>query len=697
MILRYKNLISISLFLTSLILAPYAIAGKDEAKEGKESKKQTTQAQQIEPMTVVDKPITMRQDLDPSSITNMYRIEKSAQSGTEVFSREDIANFQPSDIYDLLDKATGMNVTYQGRKSPFFISERGGGSFTYIIDGAVLPPSVNRILYKIPISAIEEMQIVKGSTSLSLGPAIPIGASNSGSGLNTGFIIIRTKQPEKTQAVLSGSVEKSVGGHPASTAESLYAGTRLGDTGKTNGYVGILGAKIDRPSLDSWFDGRGGEGGMINGGITMGKFNINLLAYQDSGYLEMQRGIDVNGALSAVKWYYDPLKVKIFSTDMAMNWTPNQTTLLNLFQTKYKQHEINESFTSATSSFRDYSEDSEGIGLRHNARFGDTLLQAGGQISDSTGFGPNLSSNYNRYDTSVTGWSASVEQKLLDGNIIFDGGYREDTKHIDNSSTSTVRDTTNNNVDMAPSRAFVLGTHWQINKFFAFDSRYFRGKQGTTGDFDMRLVGNATPHPEKQDRIEFVVAANFASFFQPAVTWFSIETENQKSAGSTTYTIDGMTYYYYTESDELRKGLEFMAQGNILKNTSYKITWTRMLDNETVSNGVTTDANGVSNPENMYSFMLIHRWDAYRANLSIKKVDEWQNTSSAAGLAQSGGLGNYTRIDANIKRDFQFKNFLLNTTIFGRNLGNEHYATRYVTGYYYDRGRTVGIELSFSY
>jgi hypothetical protein len=63
-----------------------------------------------------------------------------------------------------------------------FIQTREGGSFTYIIDGAVLPPSIDRIFYKFPVSAIEEMQIVRGSTALTIGPSIPIGAFNSGSG-----------------------------------------------------------------------------------------------------------------------------------------------------------------------------------------------------------------------------------------------------------------------------------------------------------------------------------------------------------------------------------------------------------------------------------------------------------------------------------------------------------------------------------
>ena len=48
-------------------------------------------------------------------------------------------------------------------------------------------------------------------------------------------------------------------------------------------------------------------------------------------------------------------------------------------------------------------------------------------------------------------------------------------------------------------------------------------------------------------------------------------------------------------------------------------------------------------------------------------------------------------------RDFLFSGYKLTTTVYGRNLGNEHYATRYVTGYYPDRGRTIGLEVSLAF
>jgi iron complex outermembrane receptor protein len=672
------------------------------AETGDDDKETETEVQELAPLTVTGSKRSTRPDLQPDSLTNPYRTEASTEFATEVFTREDIKNFKPKDLNDLIDKAAGIDITYQGRKYPYIIRQRGGGSFTYIIDGAVLPPSVNRILYKFPVASIEELKVVRGATSLTLGPTIPIGASSSGSGINTGFIIIRTRQPEKTEGTLRTSIEKAVGGHPVGYSADLYAGTRMKNEAGTQAYVGVLGSKMDRSSQDTWFDGQESYGGMANAGFTTGKFSLNMMVYQDTGRFEMQRGVLKDGSLDDAKWYYDPLKVRVLSTDGSLQWTPNQVTLFNVFKTDYEQHEHNGYFDSTTVTEKEaYNEDTSGFGLRHNARFGGTLVQAGIQVSNSTGYGPNLSKGYNRYDTTVTGFSASVEQSLFKNTLILDLGGRWDEKHIDNSSSARTEnqasDDANNDVDMAPAKVIALGAHWKVTDRITLDGRYFYGDQGTSGDFDLRLEDDAAPQAEKQERIEIGLGIKIASFFNPTWTWFNIDTENEKSATSDTYETDTGTYYYYTESDTLRQGVELAVQGNICQNTFYKASWTYMLKNESTSDGITTDEIGLYSPENIFGLTLTHHWNAYRFNLSVKQVDEWTSTRSARRDVSTGGLGGYTRVDANISRDFTLGNMLMNVAVFGRNLGDENYATRYVTGYYPDRGRTLGMEVSFSF
>ena len=309
----YRHAIGAGSLATALVVFAGSVAAADS--------EQADTTQQLKPIVVEETSDSQRQDLKPDSTTNLYRVEASGRFGTEVFTEKDIKALHPENVFDLLDKAAGINLIYQGRRSPYIVEERGGGTFTYIIDGAVLPPSANRILYKFPVAAIEEMQIVRGSTALTLGPSIPIGASNSGSGLNTGFIIIRTKQPKKTEAVVTASAEKAIGGHPVESNESAYVGARFGNAeqggepGPAQGYLGGLFTKMDRPSQDSWYDGRDNEGGMASGGFSFGKFNINMMAYKDSGSLEMQRGIGSDGSLMSEKWWYDPLKTTLYTRD----------------------------------------------------------------------------------------------------------------------------------------------------------------------------------------------------------------------------------------------------------------------------------------------------------------------------------------------------------------------------------------------
>lgn len=639
---------------------------------------------------------TIRDDLDPKSISNPYRVESSARFGTEVFTRKEIEAYAPKDVFDLLNKAVGLNMTWQGRRSPFFLDQRGGGQLTYILDGAVLPPSSNRILQKLPMADIEEVQIVRGSTSLTLGPTIALGPGNSGSGVNTGFVVIRTRHPSKTEGVVSAYAEKA-GSFPTAAGESLYSGTRFGSsTSSVNGYIAGGLAGYDRSSNDKWFDGQSAQSGMINAGFNVGKFNLDFTGYSDKGRLEMQRGVTYTGVLDNSKWYYDPLTTSILSSDMKMAWNNNQVTMFSLFKTSYEQTEHNESFANATSSVRLYEEESSGYTLRHNAQFGHTLVQLGGQVTNSNGFGPNLSNPYNNFDTTIKGWSSSIEQQLFDGAVTLDAGYRRDIKHINVSSTSLSGNLANNNVDMDPAIVVALGARWQINDLYAFNARYFQGDEGTSGDFALKTQSGSPLHAEKQKRVELALEAVPATYFRPMLTWFDYNIQNQKTASAATYLVAGNSYYYYTEADAHRQGIECAIKGDVAASTAYSFSWTHMITNNTTTNGLISEGIGFSTPENYFTALLSHSWEKYRANLSLKQVSSWQTTASPVGILNAD-LGGYTSIDANIMRVFPFAGYSLTGTLYGRNLGNEHYSTRYVTGYYPDRGRTLGVELSMTF
>ena len=690
-----KKTTTLSLLAISLILSTSSAMASDDQNS-------TKKLESISVTDTTDK-VSQRDDLVIDSPTNLYKVEASTVFGTEIIDKKQIEEYRAKDVFDLLNQATGLDLTYQGRKSPYFVNMRGGGNVTYILDGAILPSTSNRILQNIPMIAIEEIQIVRSSTNLSIAPSIDIGASNSGSGTNIGFIIIRTKEPKKTEGIISTYLEQAVS-QPYANGQNIYTGTRFGDSSSLNGYVGGMFSRYDRPSKATWFDGTNSDSGMFNGGINYGRFSLNMMGYKDTGRFEMQRAEAANGALDTSKWYYDPIKTTILSADGNMAWNENQVTLFSLSSTSYEQYEHDESFANNTiPAAKYYKETTETYSLRHNARFGDTSFQFGGQFTHSNGFGPNLSSSYNKFDTTVSGFSASVEQKLFDEKLILDAGYRRDSKHIKDSATSNTvaANNANNNVNMAPANVFTLGAVYNINSTYALNGRYFKSNEGTSGDFTLKTQNGSSLQEEKQSRWEVGLVASYATYFKPMLTYFDVTIDNEKVATTNTYTdASGNIYYYYTEQNSHRKGVELAINGNIAKHTTYKFSWTNMISNETNS----VDSVGASTPRNLYSALLTHAWDAYRVSVSVKKADPYSSATNKSGTVYNGDFGDYTIVNANIARDFKLSGYTATAKLYGRNLTNDQYATKGLvsgtpTQYYsyYDRGRTLGVELSLAF
>jgi len=648
-----------------------------------------------------------RADLEADSLKNPYRVPVSNQAGVQTFTAADIEALKPRDVFDLLDMAgTGITVTYQGRKNPYFVKERGGGTFTYIVDGAILPTVTQRILQKIPLDIIEELQIVRDSTALVLGPMVNIGASGSGDGLNTGFIIIRTRQPKKDEVQLGAAVEASAG-QPTADREHLWAGKRFGDE-ETGGYLAGLASNNNRPSTEQRFDGQKADAQMVTGGFSYGGFKLGIMGYQDSGRFEMQRaeaGL-ATAATNQMKWYYDPIDTTLLTLNGSMAWSDTQSTLFSVFDTKFTQTENDTNFPPYSTSiksadnFSSYWEKTQGFSLRHHARFGGTTIQLGAQHTRSSALGSSGPTPSTRWDSEVNGFAATVEQRLFDDQLSIDAGLRRDNKFVTSSDTTTK----NSNVNMPPARALSLGARWQATTTYALNARYLDGDQGTAGDFNIIqclqtnkagvCVKSGTLDPETQKRKEFGVEARYSPLFNPTLTWFDVKIGNQKAQTATSYVQNGATYYYYAESDTWRTGYEFLVKGALLERTSYKTSLTHLTRN--VSSNASVLATGAVN---LVDFSIQHGWGPYTANASLKHVGPYNG--GGPGAAGAGGsfaadqqwhtIGDYTRFDANVGREFMFGSTKAKGSLYGRNLGDTKYMTIYP---WTDRGRTIGVELS---
>lgn len=640
---------------------------------------------------VADDVPPLRPDRQADSLQNPYRVPTSNRAGVEVFTSDDIRNLQPRDVFDLLDKATGVNITYQGRKNPFFVKERGGGSFTYVIDGVILPTVTQRILQRIPLAAIEELQVVRDSTALTLGPLINIGASGSGDGLNTGFIIIRTRQPEKDEVRVTAAVEKAVN-QPTANSESLYAGKRIGgpaNTSELSAHLAAFVSNFNRPSKDDWFDGQDGRAQMARAGLGNERWNVNLVGFSESGRFEMQRGINpTTGALDTSKWFYDPAQTDYQAMNSTVNWNANQSTLFTLFGTRYHQTESDASFASAATTVSNYDEGTSGLSLVHNARFGDTYLHGGYQRTHSYALGASGPTPNTRWDTRITGYAVTVEQRLLNDKLFLDLGYRRDEKSVATTDTTARM----NGVDLPAAKALSLGGRWLITPVYAVNARYFDGDQGSAaGNFSLRPLPGTTLDPEQQKRKELALEGRFSPALFGQVTFFDVDIRNQKVQSSTAYTYAGQQYYYYSETNARRTGYELLVKGSLADRTTYKASWTHMTRNISSNASVTSQ-----NPDNTYDATLSHGLGDYTLNFSVKRVDSY--LGSNAGSLPVATIGGFTRVDANVIRDFRWAKADWSATLYGRNLTNRHYVTQEgPTGLYPDRGRTLGVQLTAVY
>ncbi len=224
-----------------------------------------------------------RADLLTNSAKNPFRTPESSSNHTQTITREEIEQLRPRDVFELLNFSTGVIATQGSRKGFTGLAIRGDSNFRWIIDGAYLQPTMaSRILASLPVMAIEEVKVVRGGSALTLAPMV--GSASPGGAPVDGFVILRTRKPQKDVAQVRAAVE---------SFNANQAGAWLGKTlgGVENkGYIaGVLSSSYtEGPSekLDnnaSYSIGRKSTGGMVKGGFEASGITVDLMAYQDEG------------------------------------------------------------------------------------------------------------------------------------------------------------------------------------------------------------------------------------------------------------------------------------------------------------------------------------------------------------------------------------------------------------------------------
>lgn len=652
-----------------------------------------------------------RPDLEPDNTANFARVAPSSRPHTETFTREDINALQPADIYDLLSHATGVVPTFQGRKLGYNLMIRGDSNYGFIIDGAYVPISTaGRILQTLPVSAIEQIDIVRDSTALMLGPLVDFDSASGA--LNSGFIVIRTHRPNKTEAESRTSVESY-----GTLTASGYAGTAYaGGPNVPSAYIsGLMSDKrTDGPSgYNAWANS---TTGLLKGGVSAGVLETNWEVFQDHARYGFERAEAGQSTSSLVdqRWSYAPIDTTLITSNSLFSWNAYTSTLLTFSYNAVSAQNVQASYSTPTVSFNEDKTYTVSANLRQNIQFDHTLLQVGGEFVGYNS--PTGQLFYAGYANSQQTLSAYVhgEQKLLEDRITIDASARLDDHEIlqgidlynqgnGNSTNSTTtagsssagsgggkgsgKTTTTTTTyqyfydrTLPLAKSFSIGVAWKVLPQLLATGRYSHTEQGGITNI---LSANGLPlDPESQDKWEAGLEAPLFAAFKPGFNFFDIKIDNDKIP--TSYqTINGYQTPLWSESNTERRGFELIGQGVFAANdwlgqTTYRASWMHLMDVESSS----IAAYPASIPHDVINGTLTQTWHEYSGTVALNYVAPYySNFNSADGNYHS--VGNFVVVDLRLSRTFNvnlpgvFPGTQAKLSVYGRNITDRKYETVY--------------------
>jgi iron complex outermembrane receptor protein len=635
--------------------------------------------------------VTANRDFDVLTAPTVAALPESVQVKATIVTADEIEAIHPQTVWDVLQQVPGMEVTYQGRQHLDFSSMRGA-SYRIILDGIYLSQT-DRLLASLPADIIESMTVIRDATALSLGPLTSFGGSRGAS--NQGFIVIKTKRATKLSGGFSGRV-----GTFGDVKGTIYQGAKFGsfDYNAAATYANYDGK-------DGWYNASHNGSIALRSGFSKWGFNIDGLYYASRGMREMQWGeILLPTCLAKAPFTCDYSKVGtippnpmsmpyMFSSMVGVNvsksWSDSQTTT---FQYAYNRLDVDTRSNSYTVSTPQNSRETN-YNLRHAISFKNNKLTLGGQFLQyyaPTGQAPTLTAQ----KEGMLGLYVQDEHALFGDKLILDGGFRSDKKYYFNSPT------TGKPMDQWAKAAYTvsLGSLYKLSSLFDFNARFGYSESGLSSD-QVSPAGNPLP-AEKRFRYEAGLAGNVRSYFKPFLTLYLYDTANQKvnSTGIDPNTGKTVSYYldpatgeeitFVTTSDVITKGAELGISGKIKESWNYSMSYSYLItDNLTQNQGMS---------HHLVNSRLGYRFRSFFANLNMNYVGPKYMSSSPGGVFYLE-MSNYARVDANAGFNFRLLNRATKLGFYGRNLGNSHYFTRYVTGAYKDVGLQYGMDFSISF
>jgi len=657
-------------------------------------------------------------DLGADSVANPYRVAPSSRQHTQTFTQEDIKKLNPTSVFDLLQQATGVLPDYKGRKHVFSLSIRGDANYAFIVDGAYLPSFIGgRILQSLPVSAIEQIEIVRDGGALTLGPLANYISPSSA--LNSGFIVIRTRRPVKTEVDARAAIE-SYGTRKA----SVFTGTTFDSKSinTNNGWYGYVAGSSAYNTTDGpdgwnmWSDSKTVMGKL---GLGKGGFFTEAMIYKDYGGFGFERATSAigNPMILNQKWSYDPIDTMLFSSNTRMSWDKNNTTLLTVSLNEVSQANVQDTFNGAPGTVNYESDKMQNVNLRHRFTYGGTMIELGGQyVHWHSPTGELFFFGKEREEETKSAYF-NVEQKLFGDILTLDASGRFDDqtiiKGIDSygESISGATQTCRTKCayvydkDLPRSKSLSVGGTLLLTREITTTARYSRTSQGGVSgiytDPGVELDGAV------MNKWEAGITANYTPMFVPTLTYFDTRIDNDKAPYR--YETDpdnpANVVAVWAQANTHRAGIELAVSGTLLEKgfpgkISYSAGWTHLTMYQSTSRDATLDRYfPETQPEDIFNFSVSGEWGPYFANASLNHVSGYLSNFNTMpqnymGPAVYNPVGDFDVVNASIGRNFDLGDWDSKLTFYGRNLLDQNYST--VNGYP-AIGRVLGAELAFTY
>ncbi len=602
-----------------------------------------------------------------------YALPQSAKHGSWRAGREDIEAMHAANLYEVVQHAPGVHVSFQGRKSMNYAQGRGGGLYAIVLDGVYLPwTQSGRIMADFPTDAIESVTVVRDSTVLTLGPLVQLGVQESEL---QGFILIRTRTSKQAET------EARLG---YASQDRSKAFVRHGNAIDAFTYS-LTYNKSHDDGHEDWNNGHDSDSVLGKVGYDANGLSASIGLYVDWASRQIQRATSAS-TTSDSEWEYDPLNTVMLSATAGKKWTASQTTTLGFYLGQVETDLIQESYSKPTRLVYDQEDRSTQFDLRHAIATGDNTLTVGGQaIFWETPTGQFYYETLPREEELYAGY-VQDEYRLTE-HLTLDAGLRVERKHItegvDKSGPTQVTAAVIEDQWATPAYNVSTGLAWWLSDAWKLSARTSVQRQGAD-DF-LTTVDDKDLANKVEWRRELGVSGQLHRLFNPSLTLFSYDIRNLKTVvASIGKGADAINVY--DDLDVVRQGLEVGVNGVLVQdmlNYGLSYSW-QTSDSE-------TDRRTL--PENMISANLGFIHAPFRANLLLKYVGAYDSNFFSTD-SQYHEIGDYARVDANVSYDFNLWDLASTLTVYGQNLLDDRYETRLG---WKDTGLIAGLELAVKF